>query len=160
MESYNYLTKEDILSLHYEIIEEIGGTHGVREEEGLDKIVDFIHNDFYYPELEDKLTYLVFSLCTGHYFSDGNKRISIVAAAHFLIRNHKHWAGAKFYEYFHAYAWHIAAGNINKDLFLRIIHCYLNYKELDEDLKIEILHAMQKNDLYDEEHEQTTNSIS
>lgn len=154
MADFQYLTKEDILELHNEIIDEIGGMYGIREEEGIDKVVDFIQNDWYYPKLEDKLTYLVFSLCTGHYFSDGNKRISIVAAAHFLIRNRKHWAGARFYEYFHAYAWHIAAGNIDKDLFLRIVRCYINYKEIDEGLKLELLHAMQGSSLYDEENEQ------
>ena len=137
-----YLTKEDILEYHADIINEIGGTHGTREEEGIDKLVDFIQNDLYYPTMVDKLTYLVFALCTGHYFMDGNKRISIVAAAHFLIKNMKLWAGARFFEYFHAYAWHIAAGNIDKDLFAKIVECYLENKEMDESLKLELVYAM------------------
>ena len=101
---YVYLTKEDILEYHNDIINEIGGSHGVREEGGIERIVDFIQNDLYYPTLVDKLTYLVFGLCSGHYFMDGNKRISIVAAAHFLIKNKKLWAGARFFEYFHSSA--------------------------------------------------------
>ena len=50
---YVYLTKEDILEYHKEIINEIGGSHGVREEGGIERIVDFIQNDLYYPTLVD-----------------------------------------------------------------------------------------------------------
>ena len=84
-------------------------------------------------------------------FMDGNKRISIVAAAHFLIKNKKLWAGARFFEYFHAYAWHIAAGNIDKDLFSRIVDCYLNNREMNESIKLEVMHAMSQGQLYNEE---------
>ena len=66
---FKYLTKEEIFELHSQIIEEIGGTHGLREEGGIDQLTDFVENDWYYPTLEDKLTYIVFSLCTGHYFA-------------------------------------------------------------------------------------------
>lgn len=149
-----YLTKEDILEYQRDIINEIGGTHGTRDESGIDRMIDFIQNDLYYPTLTDKITYLVFGLCSGHFFNDGNKRISIVAAAHFLIKNKKLWAGARFFEYFHAYAWHIAAGNIDKDLFSRIVDCYINNKEMDESLKLALLHAMSKGQLYDENEEQ------
>ena len=150
-QTFVYLTKDDILEYHNDIINEIGGSHGVREEGGIERIVDFIQNDLYYPTLVDKLTYLVFGLCSGHYFMDGNKRISIVAAAHFLIKNKKLWAGARFFEYFHSYAWHIAAGNIDKDLFARIVDCYINNREMDESLKLEILHAISKGQICDEE---------
>lgn len=154
---YVYLTKEDILEYHSEIINEIGGIHGTRDEQGIESAVEFIQNDVYYPTMVDKLTYLVFSLCSGHYFMDGNKRISIVAAAHFLIKNKKLWAGARFFEYFHAYAWHIAAGNIDKDLFSRIVDCYLNNREMDESLKLEVMHAMSQGKLFDEEGGQNEN---
>ena len=152
--TFVYLTKEEIFEYHNDIIDEIGGTHGIREEAGIEKLVDFIQNDLYYPTLVDKITYLVFALCSGHYFMDGNKRISIVAAAHFLVKNKKLWAGARFFEYFHAYAWHIAAGNIGKDLFYRIVECYINNKEMDEGLKLEILHAMSAGGTYNEASEQ------
>lgn len=42
---FNYLTKEDIFELHSQIIEEIGGTHGLREEGGIDQLIDFVEND-------------------------------------------------------------------------------------------------------------------
>ena len=44
-----------------------GGLQGVKDEGGIRKVLDFVQNDLYYPTLVDKLTYLVFGLCTGHY---------------------------------------------------------------------------------------------
>ena len=91
---------------------------------------------------------------------DGNKRISIVAAAHFLIKNKKLWAGARFFEYFHSYAWHIAAGNIDKDLFARIVDCYINNREMDESLQLEILHAISKGQICNEKETQVVFQVT
>jgi death-on-curing protein len=59
-QDFVYLTKEDILEYQRDIIKEIGGTHGTRDESGIDRMIDFIQNDLYYPTLTDKITYLVF----------------------------------------------------------------------------------------------------
>lgn len=94
MDETIYLTLEDILSYYRETIEQSGGGMSViREKESIEKILDFVQNDLYYSTLEEKLTYLVYSFCTGHYFFDGNKRISLVIGAHFLIKNKHGWAG-------------------------------------------------------------------
>ena len=37
-------------------------------------VMEFVQNDLYYPTFEDKLTFLVSRICTGHLFDDGNKR--------------------------------------------------------------------------------------
>lgn len=153
MADFKYLTKEDICELHTDILEEVGGTPGIREEGGIDKLVEFVQNDWYYPTLEDKLTYIIYGLCTGHYFYDVNKRISIVAGRQFLIINKKHWLSMRFLDFFQAYAWHIAAGNIDKDLFSRIVGCYVHHREMDESLRLDLLHAMSKSPLYDENNE-------
>ena len=50
-----------------------GGLQGVKDEGGIRKVLDFVQNDLYYPTFVEKLTYLVFGLCTGHYFEDSNK---------------------------------------------------------------------------------------
>ena len=104
--------------------------------------MDFVRNDVYYPTIEDKLTYLVFAFCTGHYFADGNKRISLVIGAHFHLL-----------PYMEAYIWHVAAGNIDKGLLGRIVHAFLNRKELDEETKLDIIHAMKQSPLYSEEEQ-------
>ena len=79
MGDFTYLTLKDILTYYRETIDQSGGgMFGIREQDGIEKILDFVQNDMYYPTLEDKLTYLVYAFCTGHYFADGNKRISLV----------------------------------------------------------------------------------
>ena len=101
----------------------------------------------------DKLTYLVYAFCTGHYFADGNKRISLVIGAHFLVKNRNGWAGFHFLPHMEAYIWHVAAGNIDKELLGRIIHFVINGQELDETTKIDVIRAMKKSPLYSEEDE-------
>lgn len=157
MEKIVYLTKDDLLRFYRETIQQSGGGIAeVRDSCGLDKILGFVMDDDYYPTFEDKLTYLVFGLCHDHYFADGNKRISLVAGAHFLIKNRRSWAGFHFLSDMEAYIWHVAAGNIGKELLGRIIHSVINHEDLDESTKIEVIHAMEKSPLYSEEEDNTT----
>ena len=152
MEDIVYLSKEDLLKYYRETIEQSGGGMAeVRDSEGIDKVLEFVKNDDYYPSFEDKLTYLVYGLCYGHYFGDGNKRISLVAGAHFLLKNEHSWAGFHFLTDMEAYIWHVAAGNINKDLLCAIIHSVINHEDMDESTKLEVVHAMEKSPLYSEE---------
>lgn len=53
----------------------------------LNSIIEFIKNDDYYPELEDKVTHLMFSINKNHIFADWNKRSSIYFSAYFLSLN-------------------------------------------------------------------------
>ncbi len=154
MGDFVYLSYDDILVYYRETIDQSGGgMSGVLEQKGIEKILDFVRNDVYYPTIEDKLTYLVFAFCTGHYFADGNKRISLVIGAHFLIKNRQGWAGFHLLPYMEAYIWHVAAGNIDKGLLGRIVHAFLNRKELDEETKLDIIHAMKQSPLYSEEEQ-------
>lgn len=68
---------------HDKIIEISGGIQGAIDLGRLDSIIDQIKNDDYYPEFEDKLTHLVYSVNKGHCFTDGNKRTSIALGAFF-----------------------------------------------------------------------------
>lgn len=69
MGQIEYLSFDDILGYYADTIEQSGdGTKGVLSQDGIDKILDFVQNDSYYPTFEDTLTYLVFAFCTGHYF--------------------------------------------------------------------------------------------
>ncbi len=152
MEGIIYLSKDDLLNYYGEtILQSGGGMAEVRYAGGLDKVLEFVKNDDYYPTFEDKLTYLVFGLCHGHYFADGNKRISLVAGAHFLVKNKRSWAGFHFLSDMEAYIWHVAAGNIDKDLLGKIIHSVINHEDMDEETKIEVIHAMEKSPLFSEE---------
>lgn len=62
-----------------------------REEQGIRKTLEFVENDEYYPEFADKLTYIVYAFCAGHYFYDGNKRMSLTMGAYFLHKNAMYW---------------------------------------------------------------------
>lgn len=154
MDEIVYLTRENLLQYYRETIKQSGGgLVEIRDSGGIDKVLDFIRNDEYYPSFEEKLTYLVYGLCHGHYFGDGNKRISLVAGAHFLIRNHRGWAGFHFLPDMEAYIWHVAAGNIDKDLLGRIIHSVINHEDMDEKTKLDVIHAMERSPLYSDKDE-------
>ena len=136
MDEIIYLSFDDILMYYCDTIKQSGGgMSGIRERSGIEMVLDLVQNDLYYPSFEEKLTYLVYAFCTGHYFADGNKRISLVIGAHFLIKNRYGWAGFHFLPHMEAYIWHVAV---------------INGQELDEETKIEVIHAMEKSPLFSE----------
>jgi death-on-curing protein len=105
-------------------------------------VLEFVQNDLYYPTFIDKLTYLVFGLCTGHYFEDSNKRVSLTIGVWFLVNNGYYWHAYSFMQCMEAIIYHVAAGRINKALLQRIITCFMNNEDYPEDLKLDIIHAI------------------
>jgi len=87
----NYLTVEQVLFLHARLIEETGGSHGVRDVSLLESAVARPRATFggedLYPDLFSKAAALMDSLIRNHPFVDGNKRTGIAAAALFLRQN-------------------------------------------------------------------------
>src|SRR3989344_4590482 len=53
----------------------------------LQKVLNFVRNDTYYPAFEDKAAYLICSIAGSQYFSNGNKRLSVVVLLMFLMKN-------------------------------------------------------------------------
>lgn len=52
MEGFIYLSFEDVLGYYQETIEQSGGgMSGIRERAEIEKILDFVQNDLYYPTL-------------------------------------------------------------------------------------------------------------
>ncbi len=87
----NYLTAEQVLFLHARLIEETGGSHGIREINLLLSAIgrpqaSFDANDLY-PGAYMKAAALMDSLIRNHPFLDGNKRTAIAATGLFLLRN-------------------------------------------------------------------------
>ena len=68
---YLYFTTEYAVITHDKIIEISGGAKGTLNIGIIDSVLEHIQNDLYYPELEDKLTHLVFAVNKGHAFQDG-----------------------------------------------------------------------------------------
>ncbi len=101
-----------------------------------------MQNDRYYPTFVDKLAYLVFGLCTGHYFEDSNKLVALTIGVWFLVYNGYYWHAYNFMQCMEAIIHHVAAGSINKDLLQSIITCYMANEDYPENLKLEIIHAI------------------
>lgn len=87
----NYLTPEQVLFIHYRIIEETGGSHGIRDVTLLQSalarpMATFDKNDLY-PDIFSKAAAFMHSVIKNHPFVDGNKRTAVTTASLFLLRN-------------------------------------------------------------------------
>ena len=85
------LTRDQVISIYEMLIQKTGGSSGVMNESLMDSAIDNIWQIFdgveLYPTLEEKGARLGFSLIRNHSFSDGNKRIGILAMLTFLSVN-------------------------------------------------------------------------
>ncbi len=83
-----YIDYDEALNIYGKMIDASdGGFEGVRDEGGIRATLNFVQNDLYYPTFADKLTYLMYRFCSGHFFNDGNKRIALTLGAYFLHKN-------------------------------------------------------------------------
>ena len=75
-----FLSKEDIIFLHSELINIFGGSDGIRDEAILDSAINAplqtCDSQDLYPTTIDKIVRLSFGLVMDHPFIDGNKRIA------------------------------------------------------------------------------------
>ncbi len=138
-----YLTLEQAIDIHVKTVEVSGGgALGHLELGKLDSVLQNIQNDDYYPTFEEKLTHLFFSACKFHCFQDGNKRIAITLSAQMLLFNGYMYCVSSFLREMENISYHVAAGNIDKELLLEIITAHLMEEEDDESLKLKILNAI------------------
>lgn len=90
----HYLSPEEILAIHAEIIDRYGGLHGLRDLGLLDSAAARPRAGFgdfeAYPSLFEKAAVLLYSLIRNHAFLDGNKRTGVVCTVIFLERNGYH----------------------------------------------------------------------
>lgn len=62
----SYIDYEEALSIYYKTVEKSGGgMSGIRDEGGIQSTLEFVQDDLYYPTIEEKAAYLMFSLCRG-----------------------------------------------------------------------------------------------
>lgn len=141
-----YITLSQAIEIHRLTVEVSGGGDiGLINSGQLDSVLEHIRNDDYYPAFEDKLTHLVFSACKFHCFTDGNKRIAISLGAQFLLLNGYVFIAGNFIKFMENISYHIANGNINKDLLHEIISSLLENSQEREELKLKIWHAIGNN---------------
>ncbi len=147
-----YITYEEVMDVYKKTIEKSGGgLSGVLDKGKIESIIEFIQNDDYYPDFVSKLNYLVFRFCSGHCFQDGNKRVALTLGAYFLHKNGHYWAAVVFMKRLEAIIYHIAAGSIDQELSHQIMRNIVACNDFDEELKIEIIHAMSNNQLFEED---------
>lgn len=86
-----FLTVEEILFLHFKIIQDFGGSHGVRDEGRLASAVVAPEQEVFgqalYPTVYDKAAVYIRATIGDHPFADGNKRTAITSGVIFLQRN-------------------------------------------------------------------------
>lgn len=89
-----YLSIEEILRLHFQVVEDFGGSHGVRDEGRLASVVTAPKQDIFgseqYPSIFEKAAVYFRNIIGDHPFSDGNKRTAVTVCGIFLHRNGKH----------------------------------------------------------------------
>lgn len=85
-QTVQFLTTEEVLEIHTELIKHFGGPPGVRDM-GLLESALFRPQSGYYPELTQMAAALFESLIKNHPFIDGNKRVAFFATDVFLRLN-------------------------------------------------------------------------
>ena len=82
--NYRYLTKENIIQLHNEIIETTGGEKGILNEGNLLYVLDSVR---YSGDLFARAGIIMRGIISGHPLVDGNKRAGFEATDIFLRMN-------------------------------------------------------------------------
>ncbi|SRR6266540_4294250 len=91
--SFTYISLEEILRLHFQLIEDFGGSHGVRDENRLKSVVEAPKQTAFgkeqYPSVYEKAAVYIRNIIGDHPFSDGNKRTALTVCGVFFMRNNK-----------------------------------------------------------------------
>ena len=138
MTVFNYFSTEYAIFVHDQIIINSGGILGIINNGLLESSIEHIKNDLYYPNIEDKLTHLFFSINKNHCFNDGNKRASIALSAYFLEINNCSFIIPRFIEQMENITVDVADNRIDKELLHEIITSLLYQEDFSESLKLKI----------------------
>ncbi len=83
-----YLALDDLLEIHRVLIDQIGGSHGLRDQGLLEAALYRPQASFdgadLYPSVIEKAAALFHSLILNHPFIDGNKRVAFTATDVYL----------------------------------------------------------------------------
>jgi death-on-curing protein len=86
-----YLTAEQVLFIHSRLIDETGGSHGIRDvgllQSAIAKPMATFGGEDLYSDIFQKAAALMESLIKNHPFIDGNKRTAISSTGIFLRIN-------------------------------------------------------------------------
>lgn len=139
--AFMYFDTVHAIEVHDEIINNSGGVLGILNIGLLESTLEHVQNDFYYPEIEHKLTHLFYSINKNHSFQDGNKRASIALSAYFLEINNCDFRVERFISEMENIAVDVADNRIDKDLLFEIINSIIYEDDYAEELKIKIINT-------------------
>jgi death on curing protein len=85
------ISTKEVLKIHKLLIDQFGGSHGVRDKSSLNSAINRPFATFdqqeLYPEPVDKAAAILESIVTNHPFIDGNKRTGYVLARLLLLKS-------------------------------------------------------------------------
>lgn len=91
MKKITFLTTEQVLFIHDQMVKRFGGSHGVRDlrlvESAVGRPKSTFGGEYLYNSIFDKAAALLQSLLKNHPFVDGNKRTALTSAGLFLKKN-------------------------------------------------------------------------
>lgn len=91
MERPIFLTKSQVLFIHQDLVEEFGGSHGLRDEGLLASAIEMpqagFGDEYFHKSIFEMAAAYLFHLVKNHPFIDGNKRIGLACADIFLSMN-------------------------------------------------------------------------
>jgi death-on-curing protein len=122
-----YLTLNELLQLHRRIVEQSGGSAGIRSVEALESALaqprmTFSGQDLY-PTIVEKAAALGFSVIKNHPFVDGNKRTGHAAMEVFLFLN-RYEIDASVDEQEHVIL-RLAAGELDRNTFTEWLRAHV-----------------------------------
>lgn len=86
-----YITLDEVLAIHDDMVERYGGSFGIRDLGLIQSAISRPQSSFggqdLYPTVIDKASALFHSLIFNHAFVDGNKRTTLTSTARFLHLN-------------------------------------------------------------------------
>lgn len=86
-----FISKESVLKIHKKLIDNFGGSHGIRDEGLLDSALSMpesgFGDEYFHKSIFDKASSYLFHIAKNHPFIDGNKRIAFACTETFLRVN-------------------------------------------------------------------------
>ncbi|MGY2375095.1 type II toxin-antitoxin system death-on-curing family toxin [Pseudomonas sp. SDO524_S393] len=137
-----YFDVNHAIEVHDWIILNSGGRPGIFNIGNLESPLEHVQNDDYYPSIEEKLTFLVYSINKNHAFNDGNKRSSIALGAYLLKLNGYGYVVPDFISKMENIAVWVADNVVNRDLLHELLTSMIYEEDFSEELKLKLVSAI------------------
>ena len=125
-----YVTIDEVLTIHRQILEQSGGLAGIRDLGSLKSAVAQPKMTFggeeLYPTVIDKAAALGFSIVMNHPFVDGNKRTGHAAMEIFLVMNGMEIIAAVDEQ--EAIILSVAAGSLDREAFTQWLDSHVKVR--------------------------------